>query len=149
MVARMDELFALDTVARAGGFSLGKWHELRREQALPLLAEMERELRALQLAALPASALGKAVNYSLSLWGKLNRFLEYPELELSNNQAENSMRGLAVGRKNWVHVGSEKAGPKVAAILPVMESCRRLGDISIQRVAERTPLAWKMAKEGA
>ena len=37
------------------------------------------------------------------------------------------MRGVALGRKNWIHVGSEKAGPKVAAILSVTESCRRLG----------------------
>jgi hypothetical protein len=45
--------------------------------------------------------LGKAANYTLSLWGKLTRFLEYPELELSNNLAENSMRPVALGR-NYV-----------------------------------------------
>ena len=49
------------------------------------------------------------------------------EVELSNNLAENSMRPVALGRKNWLHVGSEKAGPKVAAILSAVESCRRLG----------------------
>jgi len=48
-------------------------------------------------------------------------------VELSNNLAENSMRPVAVGRKNWLHVGSPQAGPKVAAILSVVESCRRLG----------------------
>jgi len=48
-------------------------------------------------------------------------------VELSNNLAENSMRGIALGRKNWLHVGSVKAGPKVAAILSVVESCRRIG----------------------
>src|SRR6266436_2477377 len=57
---------------------------------------------------------------------KLNRFLEYPELELSNNLAESSMRPVAIGRKNWIHVGSPQAGPKIAAILSVVESCRRL-----------------------
>jgi hypothetical protein len=46
--------------------------------------------------------LGKAANYTLSLWRKLTRFLEYPELELSNNLAENSMRPVALGR-NYVH----------------------------------------------
>ena len=51
---------------------------------------------------------------------------EYPELELSNNLAENSMRPIAIGRKNWVHLGSKEAGPKVAAIFPIVESCRRL-----------------------
>jgi hypothetical protein len=48
------------------------------------------------------------------------------EQELSNNLAENSMRPIALGRKNRLHVGSVKAGPKVAAILSVVESCRRL-----------------------
>ena len=101
--------------------------------------------------------MGKAANYTLSLWRKLTRFLEYPELELSNNLAENSMRPVALGRKNWIHVGSQQAGPKVAAILSIVESCRRLkipireylaavlpglADISIQRLAGLTPSAW-------
>jgi len=45
---------------------------------------------------------------------------------VSNNLAENSMRPVALGRKNWIHVGSRQAGPKVAAILSIVESCRRL-----------------------
>jgi len=48
-------------------------------------------------------------------------------VELSNNLAENSMRPVALGRKNWLHVGSPQSGPKVAAILSIAESCRRLG----------------------
>ena len=51
---------------------------------------------------MPAGALAKAGNYTLTLWQKLTRFLEYPELELSNNLAENSMRPVALGRKNWI-----------------------------------------------
>jgi hypothetical protein len=83
--------------------------------------------------------------------------LEYPELELSNNQAENAMRPVALGRKNWVHLGSKEAGPRVAAIVSIVETCRRLGlrvrdylasvlpglaDYPINRVAELTPRAW-------
>jgi hypothetical protein len=68
----------------------------------------------------------KACQYALTLWRKLRRFLEYPALEPSNNLAENSMRPVALGRKNWIHIGSPQAGPKVAAILSVVESCRRL-----------------------
>ena len=106
---------------------------------------------------LPQSAAGKPCSYTLALWQKLTRFLDYPELELSNNLAENSMRTVATGRRNWIHIGSQQAGPRVAAILSVVESCRRLkipvrdylGDIlpglanmSIQRVADLTPAAW-------
>jgi len=105
--------------------------------------------------------LGKAANYTLSLWRKLTRFLEYPELELSNNLAENSMRPVALGRKNWIHVGSQQAGPKVAAILSIVESCRRLkipikeylagvlpglADRCVQRLSELTPTAWAAAR---
>jgi hypothetical protein len=61
------------------------------------------------------------------MWAKLRRCFDYAEVELSNNLAENSMRPVALGRKNWLHVGSAHAGPKVAAILSVVESCRRLG----------------------
>jgi transposase len=64
---------------------------------------------------------------------------------------------VALGRKNWLHIGSPQAGPKVAAILSVVESCRRLevpvrgyfstilpglADLSIRRISELTPAAW-------
>jgi hypothetical protein len=76
---------------------------------------------------------------------------------LSNNFAENSMRPVAIGRKNWIHVGSPQAGPKIAAILLVVESCRRLrfsvrdylaavlpglADLPIRRLPDLTPAAW-------
>jgi transposase len=76
---------------------------------------------------------------------------------LSNNLAENSMRPVAVGRKNWIHVGSAQAGPKIAAILSVLETCRRmklgvrdylravlpgLADRPIQSLTELTPSTW-------
>ena len=76
---------------------------------------------------LPKGALGEAVHYSLNMWPKLKRCFEHAEVELSNNLAENSMRPVALGRKNWLHVGSAQSGPKVAAILSIVESCRRLG----------------------
>jgi transposase len=101
-------------------------HRMRLQKAPALLADIRTEVLAIQKDALPKSAAGKAANYTLALWNKLTRFLEYPELELSNNLAENSMRPIAVGRRNWIHVGSAQAGPKVAAILSVVESCRRL-----------------------
>ncbi len=86
----------------------------------------------IQKTALPKSTAGQAANYRLSLWAKLTRFLKYPELELSTNLAENSMRPVAIGRRNWLHLGSKEAGPKIAAIFSVVESCRRL-NIPIRR----------------
>jgi transposase len=65
------------------------------ERSKPLLEVIRMEAEAARDASLPSSALGKAANYTLSLWRKLTRFLEHPELELSNNLAENSMRPVA------------------------------------------------------
>jgi transposase len=126
IVARIDELFSIDAEARAANFDHAARHKLRLERSPPLLDVLKPQIEAGQREALPASALGKAARYTLALWPKLVRFLDYPELELSNNLAENSMRPLVVGRKNWIHLGSQQAGPKVAAILSIVESCRRL-----------------------
>jgi transposase len=122
----MDELFAVDAEVRRKTLTLAARHIRRQETARPLLDEIRSKIEAAQSAALPSSALSKACQYALALWKKLTRFLEYPELELSTNLAENSMRPVALGRKNWIHIGSPHAGPKVAAILSIVESCRRL-----------------------
>jgi transposase len=151
------DLFTIDAEAREQTMDLAARHALRQERARPLLGKIEEQIKAAKSTALPGSALAKGCRYTLKLWPKLTRFLDYPELELSNNLAENSMRPVAIGRKNWVHVGSAQAGPKIAAILSVVESCRRLkvhvrdylaavlpglAETSIQRVAELTPSAW-------
>jgi transposase len=157
IVARMDELFAVDAEARRRVIGLTGRLALRQERAQPLLDDIRSKIEAAQSAALPSSALSKACQYALTLWRKLTRFLEHPELELSNNLAENSMRPVALGRKNWIHIGSPQAGPKVAAILSVVESCRRLklpvrdylaavlpgfADLPIRRLPDLTPAAW-------
>ena len=157
IVRRMDELFGVDAEARAQNLDLAARHALRLERAKPLLDLLKPQIEAAGAHALPSSSLGKAVTYTLGLWPKLTRFLEHAEVELSNNLAENSMRPIALGRKNWIHLGSPQAGPKVAAILSIVESCRRLkipvrdylaavlpgmAGTSVQRLAELTPAAW-------
>ncbi len=122
----MDGLFGIEARAREADMDHAARHVLRQDRSQPLLEILKKDMLSAQAAVLPASALGKAISYTLSLWDKLTRFLEYPQLELSNNLAENSMRPVALGRKNWIHVGSQQAGPKVAAILSIIESCRRL-----------------------
>jgi transposase len=163
IVAWMDELFAIDREAREKNMDHAQRDALRQQRAPHLLERLRADLLALQKKALPKSTAGQAASYTLSFWSKLTLFLKYPELELSNNLAENSMRPIAIGRKNWLHLGSKEAGPKIAAIFSVVESCRRLGlpirkylaDVlpglasrSIQSLAELTPTAYaaKQAK---
>jgi transposase len=157
IVELMDKLFAIDAQARDEKMDHTARHAMRQQEAPPLLDKIHAQILALSKNVLPKSAVGEACTYTVNLWKKLNRFLEYPELELSNNLAENSMRGVALGRKNWIHIGSQQAGPRVAAILSVVESCRRLripvreylkeilpglADKPILQIADLTPAAW-------
>jgi transposase len=157
IVELMDKLFAIDSRARDEKMDHTARNALRQQEAPPLLDEIHAQILALSKNVLPKRAAGEGCTYTVNLWKKLNRFLEYTELELSNNLAENSMRGVALGRKNWIHIGSQLAGPRVAAILSVVESCRRrripvrqylneilpgLANRSIQQVAGLTPAAW-------
>jgi transposase len=157
IVELMDKLFAIDARARNEKMNHSERNALRQQEAPPLLEKIHAQILELSKKVLPKSAAGEACTYTIKLWKKLTRFLEYPELELSNNLAENSMRGVALGRKNWIHIGSQQAGPRVAAILSVVESCRRLripvreylneilpglANRSIHEVADITPAKW-------
>jgi transposase len=162
IVALIDELFAVDAEARRLGLDVAGRDALRQQRSRPLLDKLKAAVEAAGNGTLPSSKLGEAIKYTLGLWPKLIRFLDHPVLELSNNIAENSMRPIAVGRKNWIHVGGPQAGPKVAAILSVVETCKRLeipvreylaavlpglANVSIQKIPELTPAAWA-ARQG-
>ena len=88
---------------------------------------IEELIKAKRPDVLPESGLGEAIAYTLSNWKALKRYVEIPEAEPSNNSAERSLRGVVVGRKNWLFVGHPHAGPRTAIILSLIETCRRLG----------------------
>jgi len=165
VVTLMDGMFAIDREAREQKLSLEDRHALRQERVPAILAELHALLFAMHASGtiLPKSIAGNAISYTLTRWEKLTRFIEHPVIELSTNWAENSMRTIAIGRKNWLHLGSKEAGPKIAAIFSIVESCRKLNvpirqyladmlpglaDRSIQSLAELTPAAYaaRMAK---
>lgn len=161
VIGLIAKLYAVEKKARDQDFTPQSRKELRRERSTPVIEEIQTKVMEIRSKILPGSKLAKACNYMQGQWGKLMRFLEHGELEIDNNLCENAIRPLALGRKNWLHIGDEKAGPRIAAILSVMETCRRLGineraymeDIlprignhPTRRVAELTPMAWLSAR---
>jgi hypothetical protein len=162
IVALINQLFAVDGEARENGLSLEARHRLRQQKDPELLEKIKAAIEAAQARALPGGVLANACQYTLGQWPRLTCFLQYPELELSNNLAENSMRPITLGRKNWIHIGSPQAGLKVAAILSVIETCRRikisardylsavlpgLADTPVQRLPALTPTAWAAQRQ--
>ena len=75
----------------------------------------------------PASQMGKAANYTLSVWEGLCVFLEDGRIEIDNNAVENAIRPTAVGKKNWLFIGEAEAGERSAIVFTVIEACRRRG----------------------
>lgn len=157
IVALIAMLYAVEKQARESSLSHAERKKLRQEKSAPVMAELKAKVLATRQAVLPQSALGKACDYTLGQWERLMVYLEYGEVEIDNNWCENAMRPTVLGRKNWLHIGSAEAGPRIAAITSIIETCRRLKinerdyllDVlpklpswPITRIAEMTPMAW-------
>lgn len=96
----------------------------RERRAVSVLGAFKAWLDVQANAVLPKSALGEAVGYALRHWKGLTRYAHAGHLEASNNYAERLMRNVAVGRKAYLFVGSERAGHAAAIYYSLVESCR-------------------------
>jgi transposase len=160
VIAHFGQLYALESQARQAALGPPARRELRQTQSVPAMALLKERLVAIRQQITPGGTLAKACDYTLGQWSRLEEYLRDGRIEIDNNWCEGAIRPLALGRKNWLHIGSEQAGPKVAAIASIVETCRRLdinlrkylkdvlprlGQWPINRVAELTPTAWKAA----
>jgi len=157
IVDTIGTLYGVEKKAREEGLGYEERKQLRQTHSVAVLQELQKKILQLRQEALPQSAMGKACDYALNQWSRLQVYASYGEVEIDNNWCENAIRPLALGRKNWLHIGSEEAGPRVAAIASIVETCRRL-NINVRdylldvlpkvptwpakRVAELTPAAW-------
>jgi len=99
----------------------------RQQQAEPLLAQLKKWLDEQRPQALPKSALGQAIGYTLNNWQALCRYLEQGYLAIDNNLSERTLRAIAVGRKNWGVLGSDTGGQTAAVLYSVVGTCKHLG----------------------
>jgi transposase len=88
--------------------------------------QRDLDLRAEQLQVLPKSPIGEVIAYTLNNWTALIRYCEDGELEIDNNGAERSLRGIAVGRKNWMFFRSDRGGRTAAVLTSFITTCKRL-----------------------
>jgi hypothetical protein len=99
---------------------------LRRRESVPLMRRLELLLQSpAARGLLPKSKLAGAINYLRNHWEDFKRFLSDGRLPIDNNDAERDLRRIAVGRKNWLFVGSQAGGERAAVILTVIASAHR------------------------
>jgi len=137
-----------------------KKHKIRQAQSAPMLADFKTWLEGTLRTLLPRSPTAGAIGYALNQWAALNRYLESGILDIDNNACERAMRPVALGRKNFLFVGSDRGGRAAAVAYSLIETCklhgvepyayladvlRRLPAHPINRVAELLPFRWKPA----
>lgn len=141
MLDEIASLYLVEKEARTTALDADGRLSLRQERGIVTRLESLREkIVSVRSRVLPASQLGKACDYTLGQWDKLMVYARDGRVEIDNNWCENEMRPIALGRKNWMHLGSEESGPKVAAIMTVIASAKRAG------ANVREYLAWVLPK---
>jgi transposase len=114
-----------DIEDRARELSVDARCDLRRAEAEPVLDKLEVYLAELAKTILPKSALAKAVTYARNQWDALRRYTEDGRLTIDNNTSERTLRHQAIGRKNWLFLGSETAGPRAAVLYTILAGAKR------------------------
>ncbi|WP_437671552.1 IS66 family transposase [Sorangium sp. So ce131] len=154
------QLFAIDKATKE--LPPSRRTEQRRSSAQPVLDAFRSWLDSEQLLVLPRSPIAGAIGYARNQWTALTRFLEDGRLRLDNNRSELELRREAVGRKNWLFVGSDDGAEWNATIVSLIASCALhqldpwvyLRDVLIllpswprDRVIELAPKSWKQTLE--
>jgi transposase len=120
------ELYGIE--ARIRGKPPAERLRIRQEKAKPLLETYEAWLRAKLETLSSKSETAKAINYSLNQWDALMLYCDDGAVEIDNNLAENALRCVALGRKNFLFCGSDSGGKRAAAMYSLIQTCR-LNDI--------------------
>lgn len=116
MLKRIRYLYMVERRARDDGLSYEERYQLRQRHCPGQLEKMYKWLINNKAEVIPKSAIGSAIDYTLSLWSRLIRYMNDGRFEIDNNLVENSIRPIAIGRKNYLFAGSHN-GAKWAAIL--------------------------------
>jgi transposase len=159
-VQRIDALFAIER--EINGQPPDKRRVVRQERSKPLVESFETWLRAERKKLSAKGPLAKAIDYQFNHWAAFTRFLGDGRICLSNNAAERSIRGIAVGRRNWTFCGSESGGHRAAVMFTLIESAKlsdvdpkawladalaRIADHPMRQIEALLPWNWKAARE--
>jgi transposase len=123
----IQQLYSIERFARENKFTQVERYDVRQEESMSILNNMHRWLKENIVHVAPQSAIGKAMSYSLSRWDKLMIYASDGRLEIDNNLVENSIRPIAIGRKNYLFAGSHDAAGRAAMIYSLLGTCKLKG----------------------
>lgn len=137
---RIGSLYAIERQIR--GEKPDVRRAVRAERSAPILAELQAWLTATQRTLSSKSPLAAAIQYSLTRWGALSRFIDDGRVEIDNNAAERAIRALVLGRRNYLFAGADRGGETAARLYSLIGTCRLNGldpHAYLRCVLERAP----------
>lgn len=126
VLAMIGQLYRIERAASEKHLEAPARQRIRQELARPILEKLHAYLNQRQATALPKSPLGSAIGYALRNWAALTRYIEDGRLKLDNNGAEQALRPIVLGRKNWLFAGSEAAAHRTAILCSLVQTCKHL-----------------------
>lgn len=152
------KLYHIEKQAREEQLSFGQRQVLREKDAVPVLQEMEAWLKNEIYKVVPKSAIGEAMAYTLKLWPRLVLYTKDGRYEIDNNPVENTIRPIALGRKNYMFAGSHEGAKRAAMMYSFFGTCKkhnvdpfawltdvlnRIADCKISQLPVLLPQNWK------
>jgi len=151
-------LYAIERRAKQQELTPAQIEQLRQRESVPVLESLGQWMKETYLKALPKSSIGKALGYSIQRWPELMLYATDGKLNIDNNPVENSIRPVAIGRKNYLFAGSHEAAKRSAMLYSLMGTCKlhginpfiwlrdvlqRINNHPINKIADLLPHNWK------
>lgn len=124
VLSLIQKLYIVEREARELTMDAEQRKALRLKKSSPLMNEFEQWLQENINQVFPKSAIGKAIAYTVSLWPRLMRYLDDGRFEIDNNLIENSIRPVALGRKNYLFAGSHEGAERAAMMYSFIGTCK-------------------------
>ena len=124
VLKQIQRLYAIERNAKEREINHNMLKRYRQIYALPVINEIEIRLKEMSFEVLPKSAIGKAIAYTLNIYPNLKRYIEDGKYEIDNNNIENAVRPLALGRKNYLFAGSHQSAQHAAMMYSFFASCK-------------------------
>jgi len=155
---QIQKLYSIERNAKEENLNTEQTLQLRQTESVPVLEGLEKWMKDQYVQTLPKSPIGKALGYSIGRWNELMIYTTDGKLNIDNNPVENSIRPVAIGRKNYLFAGSHEAAQRSAMLYSLMGTCKlhginpaiwlknvlqRINNHPINKITELLPHLWK------
>ena len=120
----IQKLYTIERICKESNLNFEELKVVRCKKAAPILKDLGQWMQQQYIQVLPKSAIGKALAYSIERWDKLSLYITDGQLKIDNNPVENSIRPVAIGRKNYLFAGSHEAAKRSGMLYSLLGTCK-------------------------